>query len=410
VLFLDLDDFKTVNDSLGHMAGDEFLVEVADRLRAGVRSRDTVARFGGDEFAILLENTTRDDAREVSQRIMQSFDVPVDLEGRAVKGAISIGIVFAEQYGVESGDILRDADTAMYMAKARGKGRSEEFSPAMRAAVVERLDLEADMRAGLDAGQFQVYYQPILDVLHNRVVGLEALARWQHPTRGLLLPASFIPIAEESGLVLGLGAQVLRTACRQVRGWQEAYPANPPLFLTVNVSAKQLMHASLFDELSAALLESGLAPNTLTLEITETVLAQNTEAVIKRLHAIRALGVRLAIDDFGTGYSSLSYLRRFPVDTIKIDKSFVDGLVDSPAEGPALLRAIARLGPALGLRVVAEGAEQQQQLADLMAAGCDAAQGFILARPMDPEGVEALLAGVVDPATATDAASAANMG
>jgi diguanylate cyclase (GGDEF)-like protein/PAS domain S-box-containing protein len=394
VLFLDLDDFKTVNDSLGHMAGDQFLTAVAERLRAGVRGRDTVARFGGDEFAILLEGTTRNAALEVADRIIESFETPLELDGRPVKGAISIGVVFADQYGLDADDILRDADTAMYMAKARGKGRTEQFSPAMRAAILERLELEVDMREGLCSGQFLVHYQPILDVAKNQVVGLEALARWEHPRRGMLQPSVFIPIAEESGLVVDLGALVLKTACTQVSKWQQAFPDQPPIFLTVNVSAKQLMHSGLLDELSSALEESGLPASSLTLEITETVLAHNTEAVIERLKAMRSLGVRLAIDDFGTGYSSLSYLHQFPVDVVKIDKSFVDGIT-RPGEGTELPDAIVALAHALKLKTVAEGVETTEQVEHLTSIGCDLWQGFFFARPLEERVVEELLA---DPA------------
>jgi Amt family ammonium transporter len=249
----------------------------------------------------------------------------------------------------------------------------------------------------------------VFDLESRRMEGWEALLRWDHPTRGQVPPLDFIAIAEETGLIVRIGRWVLREACRQAAQWQQQFPGADEMTMSVNISARQLKEPSLVDDVRAVLADTGLDPRTLMLEITESSML-DLDAVRRPLDELKALGVGLALDDFGTGYSSLSYLRRFPVDTIKIDKSFVDGLVDSPAEGPALLRAIARLGPALGLRVVAEGAEQQQQLADLMAAGCDAAQGFILARPMDPEGVEALLAGVVDPATATDAASAANMG
>ncbi len=391
VLFLDLDDFKTINDSLGHLAGDKFLAIAAERLRSRVRSHDTVARFGGDEFAILLEDTTESDALDVAERIITAFESPVDLEGRSVKGGISIGIVFAGHDGETAEDILRDADTAMYMAKARGKGRREVFSVAMREAVLARLDLEADMREGLKGGQFAVQYQPILDFASRKVVGFEALARWHHPTRGLIMPNDFIPIAEETGLVLELGAQVLSTACKQVRAWQIAYPSVPLLFLAVNVSARQLMHSSLSDELSKALEISGLPPNTLTLEITETVLAQNSEAVIERLKAIRALGVGIAIDDFGTGYSSLSYLHQFPVDVVKIDKSFVEAITGE-AGGTELPDAIVSLAHALNLKTVAEGVERSEQIQHLTDIGCDLWQGFYFAEAMQEDKIEEMLA------------------
>ncbi len=391
VLFLDLDDFKTVNDSLGHLAGDEFLVIAAQRLRTDIRGHDTVARFGGDEFAILLENTSEQDAEEVAKRIISTFAMPVELDGRAVKCGISAGIVFASRDDQTADDILRDADTAMYMAKARGKGRFELFTPMMREAVLDRLDLEADMRQGLVEDQFAVHYQPILNFDQDRLVGLEALARWQHPSRGFLMPAEFIPIAEESGLMIELGAQVLSTATKQVRAWQLRYPSDPPMFVTVNLSAKQLMDPGVVKVITTALEESGLPPETLTLEITETVLAQNTDAVIERLKAIRALGVRLAIDDFGTGYSSLSYLHQFPVDVVKIDKSFVDGIV-AGSDGTELPDAIVSLAHALKLKTVAEGVERMDQIQHLTAIGCDLWQGFFYAEPMQDGGIEQLLA------------------
>jgi diguanylate cyclase (GGDEF)-like protein/PAS domain S-box-containing protein len=408
VLLIDLDGFKTINDSLGHGAGDEVLVAVARCLETCVRPSDTVARLGGDEFAILIEEGAVELATGVADRILQVLAEPLVVAGRQLYVNASIGVTLGGE-GRDADVLVRDADVAMYAAKARGKGRYEVFQPHMHAVAVQRQELLGDLQQALEKGQFSLVYQPVFDLESRRMDGWEALLRWDHPTRGQVPPLDFIAIAEETGLIVRIGRWVLRKACRQAAQWQQRFPGAEEMTMSVNISARQLKEPSLVEDVRAVLADTGLDPRTLMLEITESSML-DLDAVRRPLDELKALGVGLALDDFGTGYSSLGYLRRFPIDTIKIDKSFVDGLVDSPAEGPALLRAIARLGPALGLRVVAEGAEQQQQLADLMAAGCDAAQGFILARPMDPEGVEALLSGVVDPATATGSASAANMG
>jgi diguanylate cyclase (GGDEF)-like protein/PAS domain S-box-containing protein len=399
VVLIDLDGFKTINDSLGHAAGDEVLIAVARCLEICIRPSDTVARLGGDEFAILIEEGDLELATGVADRILQVLTEPLAVAGRQLYVNASIGITLGGE-GRDADVLVRDADVAMYAAKAHGKGRYEVFEPHMYAVAVQRQELLADLQLALENGQFALAYQPVFDLQSQRIEGWEALLRWEHPTRGQVPPIEFIAVAEETGLIVRIGGWVLREACRQAVLWQRRFPGAEGMTMSVNISARQLKEPNLVEDVRAVLANTGLDPHTLVLEITESSML-DLEAIHRPLDALKALGVGLALDDFGTGYSSLSYLRRFPVDTIKIDKSFVDGLVDSPAEGPALLRAIARLGPTLGLRVVAEGVEQQQQLEQLVSAGCDAAQGFILARPMDPAGIEVLLTGAVDPFAAT---------
>jgi diguanylate cyclase (GGDEF)-like protein/PAS domain S-box-containing protein len=396
VLFLDLDDFKTVNDSLGHAAGDRLLTSVAERLLNATRGCDTVARLGGDEFAVLLENTRdEDDALTVADRVAQALRAPLALEGSELQLCASIGLARARpEDGPE--ELLRNADVAMYRAKHAGKGRTEVFAPEMHAAIVDRLTLEADLRRAINdptCAQFAVHFQPIVRLEDESVVGVEALARWNHPTRGPLPPTTFIPIAESSGLIVPLGAWVLREACRAGRHWaahRREMPDAPPLTLTVNLSGRQLQAPGLVDDVAAALAESGLEPSSLVLEITETVIMQQTEANLLTLHALKALGIRLAIDDFGTGYSSLSYLQRFPIDILKIDKSFVDGLSRGGSDA-ALARTIIALGDTLALRCIAEGVEDDAQRTHLQALGCDYAQGFFFARPLPLAEVDALV-------------------
>ncbi|WP_284351498.1 putative bifunctional diguanylate cyclase/phosphodiesterase [Roseisolibacter agri] len=396
VLFLDLDDFKTVNDSLGHAAGDQLLRVVADRLLNATRGCDTVARLGGDEFAVLLENTRdEDDAITVAERVMQALGAPLALEGSELQVGASIGLARARpEDGPE--ELLRNADVAMYRAKHGGKGRTEVFAPEMHAAIVDRLALEADLRRALaepSRDQFAVRFQPIVRLTDGAVVGVEALVRWTHPVRGALSPATFIPIAETSGLIVPLGAWVLREACREGARWARSRPRGrgvPPLTLTVNLSGRQLQAPGLVEDVAAALAESGLDPASLVLEITETVIMQQTEANLVTLHALKALGIRLAIDDFGTGYSSLSYLQRFPIDILKIDKSFVDGLSRGGSDA-ALARTIIALGDTLALRCIAEGVEDDAQRTHLQALGCDYAQGFLFARPLPVAEIDALL-------------------
>ena len=401
VLFLDLDDFKTVNDSLGHAAGDRLLCTVAERLLNATRGCDTVARLGGDEFAVLLDATRGDeDAIAVAGRVLVALTAPIQLDGAEVAVAASIGIARA---GDDDGadELLRNADVAMYRAKQRGKSGYEIFAPEMHAALLDRLALEADLRRALADGtceEFRVHYQPIVRLAEGRISGMEALVRWQHPRRGLVAPADFIPSAESTGLIVPLGRWVLGEACRQMVRWQErgaVAPDGAALTLTVNLSGRQLQHPDLVRDVADALAASGLVPSSLVLEITETVIMRDTEANLATLHALRALGVRLAIDDFGTGYSSLAYLKRFPIDILKIDKAFVDGVGRGGSEA-ALARTIVALGDTLALRCVAEGIEMDEQREHLQSIGCEFGQGYLFARPLAPELADAALFGVLD--------------
>ena len=377
VLFLDLDRFKTVNDSLGHAAGDQLLCTVAQRISTCMRAADTAARLGGDEFAVLLEDlVSTNEAVRVAERIIAELEAPIEVAGREVFVGASIGVATGS-YGAN--DLLRHADVAMYRAKAQGKGRYAMFEAGMQAEVMDRLELEADLQRAIDRGELEVFYQPIIALGTGELAGHEALVRWRHPTRGLMAPGSFIPLAEETGLVVALGRFVLREATRQAAEW--AATTGIDLSMNVNLSGRQLEDPALLGDVTAILRETGLPAARLVLEITETVLMHDTESTIERLRALRALGVRLAVDDFGTGYSSLRYLNRFPLDVLKMAKPFVDGL-GSQDEDPALARAIIDLGASLGLTIVAEGIERSEQLAELRRLGCPMGQGYWFARPM----------------------------
>jgi diguanylate cyclase (GGDEF)-like protein/PAS domain S-box-containing protein len=395
VLFLDLDDFKTVNDSLGHQAGDVLLVEVAERLVAAARASDTVARLGGDEFAILLEGVAEIEIRHVTDRIAAAVRAPIDLDGRQVFVTVSIGIAPTWAGLKTTQELLQGADVAMYSAKNRGKGLAKVFEGDMHANVVSRLTLDADLRGALERGEFSIHYQPIVELRGQRLVGLEALVRWHHPTRGLVPPDQFIPMAEETGLITAIGKFVLDGACRQARAWQVAYPLASDLSISVNLSASQIQDGDIVGIVQAGLEQSGLSPERLILEVTESVLMHDTATALARIVELKELGVRIAIDDFGTGYSSLAYLRRFAVDILKIDKSFVDN-VASRTDSMALVRAIVDLGRSLRLTTVAEGVELPEQAAELKALGCDMAQGFLFARPLDAANMEQLLAGLTE--------------
>ena len=390
VLFLDLDDFKTVNDSLGHQAGDGLLIDIAHRLLAVVRTTDTVARLGGDEFAILLEDLDDVALGQTAERIARALRDPFSAEAQRVFVTASIGIAPTSAGLHTAQDLLRGADVAMYVAKNRGKGNAQIFESSMHQAVVSRLELDADLRRALERGEMRVHYQPIIELRGGRLVGLEALVRWEHPQRGLIAPDLFIHLAEDSGLIHAIGEFVLETATAQARAWQRAYPRTPPLSISVNLSARQIQHAGLIDVVARALSDSRLRPDTLILEITESALMQDTEMTLRRLLELKQLGVRLAIDDFGTGYSSLSYLRRFPIDILKIDKSFVEN-VATRSDAMALVRAIIDLGRSLGLITVAEGVELPEQAAELEALGCELAQGYLYSRPQDADTIEPLL-------------------
>ena len=390
VLFVDLDDFKAINDSLGHQAGDRVLQEVGERLRTTVRPGDTVARLGGDEFAFLLEDVSDPaDAEEVADRVAISLGAPLAVGGVEVALRASVGIAVAEDSDTAA-DLLRDADTAMYTAKARGGGSHERFVPAMREAAISRFELGTDLRRAIDRQEFVLHYQPVVDLRLGRILGFEALVRWQHPTRGLLSPAGFIPAAEATGLIVPIGRWVLEEACRQAHAWQLATLTEPPLTMSANLSARELREPGLIEGVADILERTGVDPATIVLEITETSMVEDADGAIATLQALKALGVRLAIDDFGTGYSSLSYLRRLPVDVLKLDRSFVVPSGRGDRES-ALVDAVFRLGRSLGLVTIAEGIEDAEQRDRLISLGCRVGQGYLFARPMaEPAALEFL--------------------
>jgi diguanylate cyclase (GGDEF)-like protein/PAS domain S-box-containing protein len=389
VLFLDLDDFKRVNDSLGHAEGDRLLIAAAERFQSCARAADTVSRLGGDEFAILIEHVAGSDGRpELLQRLEEAMTYPFALSGNQVQVSASIGVATASP-GDTADDLLRNADVAMYAAKRRGKGRSETYELRMYADVRERLEMEAALRTALETDQLSLHFQPIVSLKTGALYGVEALVRWDHPTRGHLLPQSFITLAEETGLIVPLGAWVLTEACRQVQEWRALFPETP-LCVSVNISGRQLQGGGVTGALREALAATGASADGVVLEITESVLMQQTDTVQERLWELKSLGVRLAIDDFGTGYSSLSYLQRFPIDILKIAKPFVDD-VGSGTEKSALARAIVGLGETLKLRTIAEGIERGDQRAALLELGCDLGQGHYFSRALPPDGIARLL-------------------
>jgi diguanylate cyclase (GGDEF)-like protein/PAS domain S-box-containing protein len=394
VLFMDIDDFKTINDSLGHAAGDQLLAEVGERLKTTLRAADTAARLGGDEFAILLDLEDEGEgvqAADVADRVMQMLEEPFTLEGKEVFVRASVGIAVAEgEEVVKSEEILRNADVAMYMAKERGKGRYQIFEPEMHDTALKRLEMKADLQRALEHEEFVLFYQPVIELESGRVSGVEALIRWIHPTRGMVPPLDFIPLAEETGLIVPIGRWVLRTATTYAKALQDAYPMDPPFHMAVNLSARQLSRPEIVDEVRDILTETDLVPHSLILEITESVMMQDMELSIERLTELKSLGVQLAIDDFGTGYSSLNYVRRFPVDILKVDKSFIDG-VSEGGESSALTAAVIELAAILGLKPVAEGIERADQLQRLLELHCDLGQGYLFAKPLPGVDLESLL-------------------
>jgi diguanylate cyclase (GGDEF)-like protein/PAS domain S-box-containing protein len=379
ILFLDLDHFKLVNDSLGHHVGDELLAAAAPRLKRALRGSDTVARFGGDEFGILLEDIASErDAIDTAERIAATFARPFVLSGSEHFVTTSIGIALATG-GERADELIRDADAAMYRAKDRGRARYEVFDEGMRGRAIARLRMENDLRRALERDQLRLEYQPVVSLTNFQVVGVEALLRWRHPERGEISPSEFIPIAEENGLIEPIGRWVLENACRQAAQWYGARPDSAPLAMSVNLSAVQVARRTLPDVVAAALSSTGLDPACLSLEITETVMVRDADALTDILHALKALGVRLVLDDFGTGYSSLSYLTRLPLDVLKVDRSFVDGL-GNEARDTAITEAIIAMSRALSLDVVAEGVETSEQVTELSRLGCTLAQGFHFSR------------------------------
>ena len=396
VIFLDLDNFKAVNDSLGHAQGDTLLIHTAERMQHAGRTADTIARFGGDEFAILIEDASDNDAAmTVVERVLESMRHPFHLEGKEVFASASIGIASAEA-GHTASDLLRNADMAMYIAKQSGKGQYRRYEARMHTEALERLELESDLRHAIDREEFTLRYQPIVLLHTGEIAGVEALVRWNHPTRGMMSPLQFIPLAEETGLIVPLGRWVVREACRQAVGWESLRPKGHPLTLTINISGHQLQGEHVVEDVRRALCDSGLDPRQLVLEITESVLMQQSETILERLHALKALGVRLAIDDFGTGYSSLGYLQRFPIDILKIDKSFVDDVGRGDTES-ALAREVIALGETLQLQTIAEGIELKQQLNGLQDLGCELGQGFFFDKPIDPAEIETALRNAYGP-------------
>jgi diguanylate cyclase (GGDEF)-like protein/PAS domain S-box-containing protein len=399
VLFLDLDGFKMINDSLGHLAGDQLLVGVASRLEKCLRATDTVARLGegfivarmgGDEFTVLLEDLKKpDDAKQAAERLMKAVTSPFMLGGREVFTSLSIGIALSNPGYEQAEDILRDADTAMYRAKSMGKARYEIFDADMRASVVARLQLETDLRRALEHGEFHNVYQPIVSLAAGQIVGFEALLRWEHPTRGLLGPEEFIAVAEETGLIRDLGWWNLREACRQMTEWRAHYNAYSQLTMSVNLSPKQFLQANLVQDIGSLLRELNLPTQALKLELTESTVMGDPSAAIEMLQQIKSLGISLAIDDFGTGYSSLSYLHRFPLDTLKIDRSFISSIGDG--EDTEIARTILPMALNLHLDVVAEGVETIEQLVLLKKLQCKYGQGYYFSKPLSAEDAGSLL-------------------
>ena len=392
VLFLDLDNFKAVNDSIGHGAGDKLLIAVAQRLQDCLRNSDTAARLGGDEFAVLVEAVhSSDEAVMIAERIKTVFREPFIIDGKEVFMGTSIGIAQSGPAVRTSDELLRNADLAMYRAKNEGKGNYVIFEQQMHEALVERLELELDLRFAIENHEFVIHYQPILDLISGDMIGMEALVRWDHPRYGLLAPMKFIPLAEETNLIVPLGEWILGEACHQARKWSDKYSGGLDISVTVNISIRQFQHKELVDIVRQALEASGLKPSSLILEITESFMMQETESTIVKLHDLKQLGVRLAIDDFGTGYSSLSYLQRFPIDILKIDKSFVDK-IGNGKEGKAVARAIIMMGDSLNLKTIAECIERPEQIQALQNLGCEAGQGFHFAMPLTAEAMEDFLA------------------
>jgi diguanylate cyclase (GGDEF)-like protein/PAS domain S-box-containing protein len=391
VLFLDFDHFKRINDSLGHLAGDQLLTAISRRLRECVRPGDIVARLGGDEFGIILDRLGDvTEATRVAERIHQVLRDPFDIQGLEVFITTSIGIAVGSRAYERPEDLLRDADTAMYRAKATGKGRHEVFDSAMQAHAIEQLQLESDLRRAMVREEIRLLYQPVVSLHDRAIVGFEALARWKHPTRGLLPPAAFLPAAEETGLIVELGFQVLRQACSQAYRWQQRVANGGSLAMHVNLSDKQLFHPDLADRVEQVLAATGLSPESLALDVSESVVMQKADSAVGILGHLKSLGVRIHLDDFGTGYSSLGYLHRFEIDTLKIDRSFVRNL-RAGGDNWIAVRTIVGLADNLGMEVIAEGVETEEQLQELLGLGCVFGQGSLFHEPLTPELIDDIL-------------------
>ena len=392
VLFLDLDRFKVVNDSLSHEAGDKLLIQVANRLRGCLRPEDTVARLGGDEFVVLFEDILSvNDGLTVADRIAQGLLHPFSIDGQDVFTTCSMGIAISSSSETLPAELLRDAEVAMYRAKAKGEGTIEIFDPSMNAQALARFQMESELRRALERAEFVLHYQPVVGLRTGRIEGWEALVRWQHPERGMVPPLDFISLAEETGLIVPLGKWVLEEACRQAGAWSRKFPAEAPRLMNVNISARQFQHKELITTVLEALAAASLQPGSLKLEITESIMMKDPIASLEAMKTFKSMNIHLVIDDFGTGYSSLSYLKRFPVDTLKVDKSFVDGLGKDP-ESTAIVSAVISLAKALGMRVTAEGIETLEQMQHLQRLDCDQGQGYHFAKPLPPGLAEDLLA------------------
>ena len=397
VLFLDVDNFKAVNDHLGHAAGDRLLTEIAARLRTCVRPGDVVARLGGDEFTLLLDEITGlADGERAARRIQDALAVPVSLEGQEIVATASIGVVLSGSHYAQPQDLLRDADLAMYQAKQQGRARFQVFEVAMRESAQARLNVEADLRNAIERNELHLLFQPIVRLETGGVHGFEALLRWHRPEQGVVLPAAFLPLAEQTGLILPVGAWALREACRNARRWQDALPASGPVRISVNLSARQLGHPGIVDEVRTALQDAGLAPPCLALEISESVLMANVESSAALLLQLRELGVELHMDDFGAGYASLSHLPRLPLRGVKVDRSFVHRIGGRRIDLD-IVRSVVDLARTLNLEVIAEGVETVAQRERLIAFGCELGQGDLFAKPLEPAAASALLAQPAQP-------------
>jgi diguanylate cyclase (GGDEF)-like protein/PAS domain S-box-containing protein len=401
ILFLDVDRFKVVNDSLGHLVGDQLLIAFSQRLQQSLRSTDaitrlhvthTLARLGGDEFTVVLDDLENEaDAVAVAERVMRGLREPFNIGGNELYVGVSIGVALNTTGGENPEDLLANADIAMYCAKNDGRNRIQLYGPEMRASAMARMQLETEMRRGIERGEFQNWYQLIVDLDTGEINGLEALLRWNHPTRGMIQPTEFIPVAEETGLIIPIGTAVLREACRDLWCLQQVYPSPTPLSISVNLSCRQFTQPDLVEQIESILLETGLAATSLKLEITETMVMDDPEAAKTMLRRLKALGVKLEIDDFGTGYSSLSYLRSYPLDTLKIDRSFISDM-ENDTEKAEITRTITTLAQNLGLEVIAEGIESEEQRVFLKKMGCKYGQGYYFCRPLDAAAARDLLA------------------
>ncbi len=392
VLFIDLDRFKVVNDSLGHDSGDHLLMHMAKRLRGCLRPEDTVARLGGDEFVILFEDLASvNDGLRVAERISESMQVPFPINGQEIFTTCSMGLALCSAADTIPSELVRDAEVAMYRAKAKGEGSIEIFDPSMNAQALARFQMESELRRAIEREEFILFYQPLISLRTGLIEGWEALVRWKHPERGMVPPLDFISLAEETGLIVPIGKWVLEEAMRQASAWSDRFPSDPPRLMNVNISGRQFQQKELITTVTEALDASHFQPACLKLEITESVMMKDPLASLEAMKVFRGLNIHLVIDDFGTGYSSLSYLKRFPVDTLKVDKSFVDGL-GKDAESTAIVGAIISLAKSLGMRVTAEGIETEAQLARLRLLNCDQGQGYFFSRPLPAAQAEELLA------------------